>query len=570
MLALLAIVASAAAQSYSTLDFEYSADVAEVPSRSLLATLNIGVPPLRKSLMVDFGRHDVEVEACVRKHSYTYDVNDTSDVLLFEEEHLTDSQARASFRFSVLEHCTDVGQLGERFYKNCLGRDCEGVVGLSRSSQFWQVWSAYTLGLDGIKLGRDHPRMIGPGDRQSPVVKCLPDTPGVCDFNALIAGGSPTDVYRVVFHTENSYTYLPEELYEQFTTTNSPIDLLDVRTHRLVFTLDETLLRHTPSAMNAVGSTHRSSSNLFFGQHARRHTTMLAKPWSNDTVISIGNAALARYTLHVDLVDDTMTVEHRLRAEHLPAMTVFVGIVLFMALVRSICLSLYELSWLSSGMPVSCMCESGIGVHLHHGGPREAFANWALAIVVIFLSLFAAAAALPFVDETLDRVLLYGVFLVNWITVSLQAAMPFRFQTLLHQYAVYSHGQFRRVFLYSISLETLAALSLFFVVVGLRQDSMGTVGTVFVALFATFNAWRYAHYWLADGRYSLSLALLVAVDVVGLVAVLAWRVVFDFVLSVSLTAALCAFALMLSEMATNRHANVRMVRALSDAAGKTQ
>jgi len=554
------------ATEYSTLEFDYSAEVAEVPSRALLTTINVGVPVLRRTLMVDFASDSIELEDCIKKQSYTYDLNDTSDVILFEEEHITDARARASYRFGVREHCEDIGQLGDRYYKNCLSEHCQGIVGLSRRSAFWNIWSSFTLGLDGVKLGSDHPRSIDEGGRGSPAVACLPDTAGVCDFAALLGGADGT-VYRVSVHTENSYTYLPTELYERVRETGT-LDLLDASDpgHQLLLRLDRSTLVHTPDAWHAHSATSRSASNLFFSQHTRRAETLLAKPWANNTAISIGNAALQRYTLHVNLAANRMTVELRLRREHLSVPSVLVALVMFFSLMRSVCLSTYEMSWLANGLPISCAC----GEPRNHSKPTDAFFHWLAAVGVLLVSLYAVVDSARFIDEVVDMVFLYGLFSLNWFILGVQLCMPVSWQRHLHRHGHYSPRHFRRVFTFSFPFESLMILSLLFVLATVRQDSLGTLGTFVVALFGVFNAWRYGQYWLVSPQPSAAPIVLLVVNLLVGVPVLAWRVVYDFLLSRALALGLVVIVVMTSSVVVDRHSRARLAYAIVLPAKKLQ
>jgi len=564
----LLLASGAGAAEYVTLDFDFSADVAEVPSRSMLTKINIGVPILRRSLMVDFERSDIELEDCIKKQSYTYDQNDTSDVVLFEEEHITDARARASFRFTVREHCEDVGQLGDRYYKNCLSDECQGILGLSRLSPFWSVWSAFTLGLDGLKLGNDHPRLGDVGIRSSPVVQCRSDTKGVCDFDAMVSEDGGPRRYRVQFHAENSYTYLPVHLFERFEDYElDAIDLLDpdpATGHSLVLRLDRRVLMHTPDPAHAHSSPRRNSATSFFSQHTRASETMLAKPWANDSAISIGNAVLTHYTLHVDLVQNRATFELRVRREHLTVITLAMATVLFFLLMRSVCLSTYEMAWLSNGLPVSCAC----GNPANHTTPSDATFHWLAALAVLLLSMVAAADSAQFLDELLDLVLFYSLLGFNWIVLGLQLAVPVQWQRYLHSHGRYSKAQFRRVFVFSFPLETLIVVSLCLLLSTVRQDSFGTFGTFFVSLFGLFNSWRYAQYWLVSPQAAVAPVLLLVVNLFLFGAVLVWRVVYDFLLSWPLTLALVLLVILTSSVSVDRHARIRLRYVLLQSAQK--
>ena len=549
------------ATGYTSLHFRYSADVAQVPSRAFLTTLNIGVPAARRSLMVDFTRDDIELEECLRRQSYTYDMNDTSDVVLFEEEHITDSRARASFRFSVREHCEGGNQLGEHFDKNCLSDACQGIVGVSRRSPLWKIWSAFTLGITGLRLGSDHPHTLPMGARNSAVVGCEPDTVGVCDFHAVVAGDE-SGPFRVMFHTENSYTYLPEALYERQRRSGLGLDLLDASDPKfpLVMSLGPETFRHRTQFWNSASATQRSAANLFFSQRVRSDETLLLKAWKNESVISIGNAALSRYTLHIDLVRNVMTLEFRIRQEHLAVSALVVGLFVFFAFMRSVCLSIYEMSWLANGLPILCECK----IPKNHAQPSDALRHWLFAVFVLIAAAFAGISAASYVDETLDFVLFYTVFSFNWLVLFIQIVALPRWQLLVHQYGQYTPEHFRRVFVFSFAYETVMIMSLFFFMVTARQDSLGTMATFLMGLFQIFNSWRYFQYWFTAPYFAGAPFLLLLINTAFLDFVFLWRAMFNFTQSWALSIAMSSLALLLSAAVVQRNSNARFVYILTD------
>src|SRR6056297_35319 len=563
LLFLFAVLCTANAADYSSLDFEYSAEVAEVPSRALIATLNIGVPVLRRPLMVDFSRDVVELEDCIKAASYTYDLADTSDVVLFEEEQITDARARASYRVRVEEHCEDIGALGERYYRNCVSGQCRGVLGLSRSSPFWQVWSAYTLGLDGVKLGNDHPRTLEQGARNSPVVQCAATTQGVCDFETHIsAHGRQFPSIVASFHTENSYTYVPPDIYELFRSGNaSSMQLTDARGLLLV-DLDRAILTHSPDAWHAHSATSRTAANLFFSQHTRSSETLLVKPWNHKNRISIGNAALEHYTVHVDLARNTATLEFRVRREHVYFLALGIAILLFFLLLRYVCLSVYEMSWLANRLPVSCAC----GDPSRHVQSVGAFVNWFAAVVVLVLSVYAVVDAVPFIDEPLDFGIFLTLFGLNWILLGVQLTFPVRWHRRLHRHAQHSTGHFYRVLAFSWPLETIMVLSLVFLLATTRQDSLGTLGTSFVAIFGVFNSWRYTQYCILRQRGNAYVLLLALLNLGGLATALVWRILYDFLLSWPLALAWTMCAVALACLVVDLHSRARLCHVLASPA----
>lgn len=568
LLLLFLFLCTTTAADYSSLDFEYSAEVAEVPSRALIATLNIGVPVLRRPLMVDFSRDVVELEDCIKAASYTYDLADVSDVVLFEEEQITDARARASYRVRVEEHCEDIGALGERYYRNCVSGQCRGVLGLSRKSPFWQVWSAYTLGLDGVKLGNEHPRTLEQGARNSPVVRCLDTTQGVCDFDAIVdvPGARQFAGMVVSFHAENSYTYVPSAIYELFRSGNaSSMRLADAAGRELVH-LDRAILTHSPDAWHAHSATSRTAANLFFSQHTRRSETLLIKPWDREDRISIGNAALEHYTVHVDLARNTATLEFRLRREHVYFLSLGIAITLFFLLMRSVCLSVYEMSWLANRLPVSCAC----GNPSRHVQSVGAFVNWFAAVVVLVLSVYAVVDAVPFIDEALDLGIFLSLFGLNWFILGVQLTFPVRWHKRLHRHAQHSTGHFYRVFAFSWPLETLMVLSLLFLLCTTRQDSLGTLGTVLVAIFGIFNSWRYAQYCMLRQCGNVYVLMLILINLVAFTVALVWRILYDFLLSWALALAWTACAIALACLVVDLHSRARLYHVLVSAAHRAR
>lgn len=548
--------------SYSSLAFDYSADTAEVPSRALLVSLNVGAPTQRKRLMVDFSSDRIELSDCIKQDSYTYDVNRTTDVILFEEEQITDHRARAVYRVPVQEHCEDIGKLGERYYKNCLSRQCRGIAGLSRRSPLWDVWTALTYGLDGLKLGASHPSTLA--RRRLPSAPCMRDTEGLCDIDANVTfrleNAWPPETgaswrVRVQFHAENSYIYVPADIYDAYRKYKRPISLVFARARdgKPLLQLPSASLVHEPRPWEARGATSRSSSTLMFSHHTRSTRTLLLKPWDSTDTVSLGNRVLEHYTLHVDLLRDNVVLEQRLRQEHLGPLGLAMAVTLFFLLVRSVALSVHEMAWLASRLPIQCPCHRPRA----HNQSRDVRVDWALDAVILVLATVAAIRAAPFVEPgAAHRLFLYGTFALNWCLALGLLALPFRWHRGVHVYGIFALPHYVQTFVHALMDETLLLQALFFLLVVVRQDSMATFPTVCIGLFALFNCWRYVLYWVAmwpDGTllcFSLALAELGGVAFYFLLVL-----VLGFVGSVALALALGTTALLVAGFVVDHHAH---------------
>lgn len=225
LVAAVLLVAPAAA-SYVSLDLGYSGDAARVPTRALLVDVALGVPERRRSLMLDFGARTTELDQCVFTESVSYERVDNSsgnDLVLFESvaELVAAAPPRGYYRLPLREHCADQGYgMAAAFYEACADHGvCEGVLGMAPLSALWDVWSAYTLTIDELLLGRGHPRrreQLAAADSGSVArwrrhVRCSGDVHAetMCSFRARLAGRR----VWVDVHTEDSYVRVPQALY---------------------------------------------------------------------------------------------------------------------------------------------------------------------------------------------------------------------------------------------------------------------------------------------------------------------------------------------------------------------
>lgn len=219
------LLALATRGNYVSLDLAFSADSATVPSRALLAHLHIGIPEQRYGLMLDFNASRIELDQCLRSVSRTFNVarKATSDDALFEKEEFMDPELRDYIRLPVVEHCGAAHSMPERFYDNCLSERCNGIIGLSTLSGVWEIWTAFTLSLESLHLGRSNPFFRQPPSSSSSssrsgsdddgdehvVVDCRRNDAALCEFDASVGG---VDVV-VDFHTHDSYIYVPQRIY---------------------------------------------------------------------------------------------------------------------------------------------------------------------------------------------------------------------------------------------------------------------------------------------------------------------------------------------------------------------
>ena len=222
---------------FVTLDLSFSAD-SSAPSRALLAMPRIGVPEQRYGLMLDFNESRIELNTCHRERSRTFTVaGRPSDFVLFEEEEFMRPELRDFFRLPVVDHCEPGGarNMSAHFYDDCLSDRCNGIIGLSPLSGVWEIWSAFTLTLEALHLGRTNPffheppslsNLVDDGDDDDDPsdggadhhveIACnrrRTESPGgICEFDGVIGG---IDVV-VDFHTHDSYIYLPHRIYSLY------------------------------------------------------------------------------------------------------------------------------------------------------------------------------------------------------------------------------------------------------------------------------------------------------------------------------------------------------------------
>jgi hypothetical protein len=218
-----------ASQHYVSLDLSFSADSATVPSRALLADMRIGIYQQRYGLMLDFNATRIEIDQCLRTNSRTFNVaGQPTDLVPFEEAEFMDTELRDYFRMPVDEHCGVAHSMPEHFYGNCLSERCNGIIGLAPLSSVWEIWTAFTLSLESLHLGRSNPFFHSPPSSRSEsafedddnddidahvVVDCRRDArSGLCEFAATI-GGIPV---TVDFHVDDSYIYVPHHIYSLY------------------------------------------------------------------------------------------------------------------------------------------------------------------------------------------------------------------------------------------------------------------------------------------------------------------------------------------------------------------
>lgn len=248
------VVLAAVARAYVTLELAHTADGSVVASTALLATLRVGEPEQRYSLMLDFNHSEIEIDACVETQSRFYDVAGShSDKITFEEDSAHDLRARGVFRASLRQHCSAINASvpplrseHRRFADNCVVAErCQGVLGLGRRSPLWEVWTGYTLSVAALHLGRDHPlfRSVdadADADAAKLALRCSHSpSERICEFEATLGG---IDVV-VDFHTDDSYVWLPHHIYALYMAERSLDDLpgarrlfrdRDLRHHNLI------------------------------------------------------------------------------------------------------------------------------------------------------------------------------------------------------------------------------------------------------------------------------------------------------------------------------------------------
>lgn len=202
-----------------SLEVSFSADGSVVPSRALLVGLKVGVPEKSLALMLDFNSSGVEVDSCLYRESHTYDATGSkSDVILFEEQLFVGSEPRGYFRMGVEQHCEE-HQMPEHYYSNCVGPLCGGLIGASRRSALWQIWTSFTLSFEHLHLGSRNPYHKSDPVGDDKEISCLGTSDErLCEYRAKIGGIEVT----VDFHTENSYIYVPESIYAMYMDDFSP------------------------------------------------------------------------------------------------------------------------------------------------------------------------------------------------------------------------------------------------------------------------------------------------------------------------------------------------------------
>ena len=468
---------------YATIEFAFSADISEVASRALLAQVQLGIPTNERFLMVDVDSDRVELDSCFRRESYTYGEVSNTDFLVLPEERITDVAARAIFRLPVRDHCTDVGALPSRFYENCIGRRCQGMLGLAPSSPLWDFWSRYSLTLHGMHIGANHPRAPSSFPREE-TVNCLPYGGGVCTY---LLGD---DITTVQFHLHNSYIYVPERVYAS---------LLSGELRQLSLgplTITEQMLWHTPGGLLDHTST---STSLFFSQHAPRTRTPLFKSWSNATAISIGNTVLRDYELHVDLARNRMRVERSPRREHFDILGAWLSLALVFLWARSVTLSFNELGWLSLGVPVQCGCGR-LEPHAHSGDVT----HWVASALSFAGSIVALLYATPYLLFEWSHVALVIAWFVNFCGFALffvDGERSRRRMCRQHEYGV--RVPYGSVAACAMILESLLALSVSLVCIPVHTTAPTSwLSAVTVCVFC-FNTFRHAVHWFNRRKFSV-------------------------------------------------------------------
>ncbi len=520
LLLLLTPAQHAHAAPHVTLDLSYSADSATVPTRAALVAMPLGTPPRRRRLLLDFGTRDVEIDGCHRTDSYSYSEQLGTDEVLFDAEHITDGQPHTAARLPVRDHCNATGALSPHFYANCVGSRCEGVLGLSRSSALWSLYSAYSLSLDALRLGRSHPRAVPRGAR----VKCESVERGMCAFRALLRYGSDAPALTVLVdvHVDNSYTRVPAAALGA-----ERLQLLDPDTHTLLVDLDERVLQHTPSRLHAHSSALQGAAGAFFGTYARTRSSSLLKPLGGDDDdvgrVELGNAVLLRYAFHVDLLHDEMRIEQRAAEEHVPLLDVLVATLLFAALVRA---SLY-----AADAPLQAFRSLPCSV-----GTRRAAVDAALLAMVVAV-LYVPARTHEFVDAPFDFV---------WLNLALALDTSLA--------ALSRAGSAAR----ALAVEAGLCVALLQLASVTRVESLGGVAGVALALLASLLVLRHAYATLAARGTTTAHALTLLANAGALLPLLAWRVVYAYNHSVSLTLLLVALTLLAAGASVDAYAALCM------------
>jgi hypothetical protein len=232
-----------------TLDLAFvTEDGAGVPSRALVTSLRVGEPEARFWMMLDFNSSRIDINSCVASNSRFFDLSAldgesgcASDKVVFEEDGVEELRSRAIFRVAVCQHCAPglfasssaaaASALAppppllllpappidnQRFSTNCVfGERCHGVLGLGRHSPLWEVWSAYTLTLHALYLGRSHRfvRLASLDDDDADednLLECShSSSENICEFEASLGGFDVT----VDFHTDDSFIWVPRHIY---------------------------------------------------------------------------------------------------------------------------------------------------------------------------------------------------------------------------------------------------------------------------------------------------------------------------------------------------------------------
>lgn len=550
MLALL-FVSGVWCANYATLESDWSADKSQVATRALLVRTQIGVPYTERSLLVDTASGKIELDGCLRLHSYTN--RNSSDVLIFGEELMIDAEERAGFRVDVRDHCDELGAMSPWFYKACAGAThCHGVLGLDRTSALWDVWTQFSISPSGLLFGRNHPETVR--RKQLRPLECSGDS--LCELEKMVVFGDGDRIHEelvsVGFHMHDSYTYASEELVAilaeagrvRFAQHDTGAE----------FTITRQTLAHSRGGWlehTATGEEESQTSALYFQRSGVSSETSLLRAWKHGNRISIGNAVLAERTLHFDVARRTLRVEERLRDEHFRLVDVILAIALVFLWVRSVTLSLNELGWLATGLGVQCGCGK------RHSVSDGALYHWSVVCGTVFLVLVSLAVSLDRIALSGASVAIGAVFVLNCAFVAVLLAPRVILFDRLHRFGRQAHGrQYRDVFELAIAQETLLMIAIGAVTLRTRQDSDATILTAASIFVACVNGLRYLWYTMIRKAPALCVGM-----INGLLFPIAALVYLhdSWVHSTTTCAALAAGALLLAQWICARHESVRQI-----------
>lgn len=486
------------------LEVDWSADSSQVETRALLVRLKVGSPQREVQLVPHMASGAIELDSCLRHTSRTNN-NNGSDIVLLGQEHVLGTQSDVALvRTQIVDHCDTIGALPPLFYENCAGAEhCHGILGLDRRSFMWRHFSSLRVSLSHIALSENTPR----GDAQR--FACAPNRRSLCLLHGVEVSTkdkSPLATVSVLFHFENSYTYVPRRLLLAMRALNEPVRFFQPAT-RAQFALHPSAFRFAPGSWSSHTASDVSSAPP--PAYASSVPTSLLRAWNRSDQISIGNGALRQLTLHYEPRARTLHVQQFWRREHLGWVELATGLSLVFLQARSVTLSFNELGWLSAGLPIQCACQATHEVRT--GGVL----HWCIAILTCAMALLAAVQVAHYLAASVDRAVTVAACCIFFFNLCAHITLLTRRRLWFRDAHCYDKRdiarQFARVYAVSCIVETLIALAIIAVSLVTRQGTLATPLSVLATLAAIVNSFRYLWYWAVRGAGAWLIALVNAV-----------------------------------------------------------